>query len=441
MKFFGTDGVRGKYGEFLTNKLAFRIGRFISQYPNNQSNLILIAQDTRESGPLLKEALIEGLLLSGGRYVDLGISTTPSLSYLVHKYQFDYAIMISASHNPYYDNGIKIFDKDGKKLSSDVEELIEAYILKEEDDLPIIKNSSKQVSLDPKLLLDEYLEFLISTVNHDLSKLKVLVDCANGSASYLAPILFNKLNINATFINNEPNGVNINKNCGSTYLDILKEHCKKDEYDLCLAFDGDADRVLFMKNEEVLDGDHMLFLLAKELRKEKKLKEDTIVITQMANFGLRKALKDNHIQYLEVEVGDKYVQAALEEHNLLLGGEQSGHIIFYDYLNTGDGLLTALKVFDAYVNNDYTFNNLLKDLKIYPQTLKNIAVSNKNIILKDEKFKSLIAQEEKRLGDQGRLLIRPSGTEPLIRIMVEAQTHEECLKYSQVFEDYINKNY
>lgn len=441
MKYFGTDGVRGKVGEVLTYEIAYRIGRFIGQYPHGQKNKIIIAQDTRESGDFLKKALIEGITLSGGDYIDLGISTTPSLSYLVHENSFNYAIMISASHNPYYDNGIKIFDKDGKKLAAEIEDLTEEYIKSTEDYLPIQKNKKNLLNHQKDELLNTYLDFLISKVENNLSNLKVLVDCANGSASFLAPQLFNSLGINAEYIHNTPNGVNINHECGSTHLKNLKKLSETNQYDLCFAFDGDADRVLFVKNGEEITGDHMLYLLGKHLRANNKLNEDTIVITQMSNLGLKKALYENDFKYLEVDVGDKYVQAALEKHQFSLGGEQSGHIIFFDYLNTGDGLLTALKVLDTYASNERSLTKLLDGLKIYPQTLVNMNVKDKKAILEDKEFVSLIKKEQTRIGDFGRILIRPSGTEPLIRIMVEAQTEKECREYSAIFENYILDKY
>ncbi|MFA5687415.1 MAG: phosphoglucosamine mutase [Bacilli bacterium] len=441
MKYFGTDGVRGKVGEVLTDEIAYRIGRFIGQYPAGRKSKILISQDTRESGDFLKKALIRGITSSGGQYVDLGISTTPSLSYLVHQNGFDYAIMISASHNPYYDNGIKIFDKKGKKLAAKIENLIEEYIKSEQDYLPIRKENNHLLDHQKDDLINDYLNFLTSKVNHDLSSLNILVDCANGSASFLAPRLFNDLGVKADYIFHTPNGVNINKECGSTYLENLSNYSKNKQYDLCLAFDGDADRVLFMKDGQEINGDHMLYLLGKHLRAKQKLNEDTIVITQMANFGLKKAFHHNNFKYLEVDVGDKYVQAALEKHHLSLGGEQSGHIIFYDYLNTGDGLLTSLKVLDTYVAYGNSFKELLNDLKIYPQTLVNMKVKNKKEILEDDEFISLYKKEQRRLGSSGRILIRPSGTEPLIRIMVEAPTKKECEHYSAIFENYILNKY
>lgn len=440
MKYFGTDGVRGEVGKVLTIEIAYRIGRFIGQYPNGKKK-ILIAQDTRESGDSLKEALIKGITLSGGHYIDLSVSTTPSLSYLANKYGFDYAIMISASHNPYFDNGIKIFANDGKKLSADIEELTEEYIDSEDDYLPKYSNSQTKLDHQKEELIDDYLNFLVSKVEHDLSNLKVLVDCANGSASFLGPRLFNQLGIKAHFIHHTPNGKNINYECGSTHLDNLKILCKSGQYDLGLAFDGDADRVLFVKDGEELTGDHMLFLLGKHLKKKDKLNDDTIVITQMSNFGLRKALSDINFKFLEVGVGDKYVQAALEEYSLSLGGEQSGHIIFSDFLNTGDGLLTALKVLDTYVACGHSFTKLLDGLKIYPQTLVNLRVKDKDVIFKDEEFLSLYKVEQGRLGNRGRILIRPSGTESLVRIMVEARTKAECEKYSAIFEKYITNKY
>jgi len=390
-KYFGTDGVRGRVDEKLTVEMAYRIGRFIGQYPNGKQNRIIISRDTRISGKKLLDALIEGIRLSGGHVYDEGVSTTPSISYIVETKGFDYGIMISASHNPYYDNGIKIFDAKGKKLSSDIEELIEVYMDSPTDHLPKFSGAKLGALIDGSDLREEYVNFLVSKAKFDFANLHILVDCANGSASNIAPQVFKRLGINAEFINNNPNGLNINEKCGSTHLESIIEHSKKGSYDLCFAFDGDADRLLVVKDGEVIDGDMMIYMTAISKLDREKLDNNAVVITVMSNLGLKLALERHNIQYIEVDVGDKYVQAKLEELDLSLGGEQSGHVIFFHDLNTGDGILTAIKMMTLYVGNGYSFDELKKDLAIFPQVLINVKVNDKKAVLGDEGLLALIS--------------------------------------------------
>jgi len=438
-KYFGTDGVRGRVDEKLTVEMAYRIGRYIGQYPNGKRNRIVISRDTRISGKKLLDALIKGILVSGGDVYDEGVSTTPSISYIVEKKGFDYGIMISASHNPYYDNGIKIFDAKGKKLSSDIEELIEEYMDAETDFLPVYADRKAGTLFDGANLHDEYISFLISKAKFDFSNLKVLVDCANGSASNIAPEVFKGLGIKADFVNNQPDGLNINENCGSTHIETLITRSKEDNYDLCFAFDGDADRLLIVKDGQVIDGDMMIYMNAISKLDREKLENNAVVITVMSNLGLKLALERKNIKYIEVDVGDKYVQAKLEELNLSLGGEQSGHVIFYHDLNTGDGILTAIKMMTLYVGNGYSFDELKKDLAIFPQVLLNVKVKDKRAVLNDEGLKKLVAQEQASLGKEGRLLVRPSGTESLVRVMTEARTQKLCDDICNRIKDYIEK--
>ncbi|HOC80526.1 MAG TPA: phosphoglucosamine mutase [Bacilli bacterium] len=438
-KYFGTDGVRGRVDEKLTVEMAYRIGRFIGQYPNGKQNRIIISRDTRISGKKLLDALIEGIRLSGGHVYDEGVSTTPSISYIVETKGFDYGIMISASHNPYYDNGIKIFDAKGKKLSSDIEELIEVYMDSPTDHLPKFSGAKLGALIDGSDLREEYVNFLVSKAKFDFANLHILVDCANGSASNIAPQVFKRLGINAEFINNNPNGLNINEKCGSTHLESIIEHSKKDSYDLCFAFDGDADRLLVVKDGEVIDGDMMIYMTAISKLDREKLDNNAVVITVMSNLGLKLALERHNIQYIEVDVGDKYVQAKLEELDLSLGGEQSGHVIFFHDLNTGDGILTAIKMMTLYVGNGYSFDELKKDLAIFPQVLINVKVNDKKAVLGDEGLLALIEKEKALLGKEGRLLVRPSGTEPLVRVMTEARTLEICNGVCGRIKDHIEK--
>ena len=438
-KYFGTDGVRGRVDEKLTVEMAYRIGRFIGQYPNGKQNRIIISRDTRISGKKLLDALIEGIRLSGGHVYDEGVSTTPSISYIVETKGFDYGIMISASHNPYYDNGIKIFDAKGKKLSSDIEELIEVYMDSPTDHLPKFSGAKLGALIDGSDLREEYVNFLVSKAKFDFANLHILVDCANGSASNIAPQVFKRLGINAEFINNNPNGLNINEKCGSTHLESIIEHSKKGSYDLCFAFDGDADRLLVVKDGEVIDGDMMIYMTAISKLDREKLDNNAVVITVMSNLGLKLALERHNIQYIEVDVGDKYVQAKLEELDLSLGGEQSGHVIFFHDLNTGDGILTAIKMMTLYVGNGYSLDELKKDLAIFPQVLINVKVNDKKAVLGDEGLLALIEKEKALLGKEGRLLVRPSGTEPLVRVMTEARTLEICNGVCGRIKDHIEK--
>ncbi len=425
LHYFGTDGVRGKAGEDLTVGMAYRIGRFIGQYPEGKQNKILISRDTRLSGSDLLEALIEGIVKSGGIVYDEGVSTTPSVSYLIKKCGFDYGIMISASHNPYYDNGIKIFNGEGEKLCDEIEELIEAYMDAKEDDLPI-KEGKKE---DGSALKGIYIDWLVSKASSKCKGLRVIADLANGSSTAVAPILFPKLGLEATFLANEPDGVNINRGCGSTHLDNLLNAFDEGKYDLGFAFDGDADRFMAVcKGKRVIDGDALIFLSALHLRKDGRLHDNKVVITVMSNFGLRKALDEEGIGYDIVTVGDKYVQARLKEKDLSVGGEQSGHVIFLADLNTGDGLLSAIKLLNIFCKDEETFAKL-PNCKVYPQKLSNVRVSSRQKmeeILASDAVKGEIAKQEKRLGDSGRILVRCSGTEPLIRVMAEALDKAEC---------------
>lgn len=432
-KYFGTDGVRGFANEVLTTDIAYRIGRFIGNYPQGHKNKIVIGRDTRISGDMLDAALIAGLTRSGAIVYELGITTTPSISYLVEKEGFDFGIMISASHNPYYDNGIKIFGPNGEKLSSEIELLIEKYIDRLLDDLPSYKNKDIGRVIASEDLIYKYLGFLKRSAK-DLSSLNVLVDCAHGSASVVARRLFSDLlDINVEYINETFNGIDINHRCGSTHIDQLVQEIKKDEYDLGIAFDGDADRLIVVSpTGKIIDGDHLMYLSALNFKKHGTLKDNTIVLTTMSNLGLKIALKKENIKFIEVDVGDKNVQACLKNKGLTLGGEQSGHIIYYDDLNTGDGLLSAIKVMNILVEENKTLDELVKDLHVLPQLLKNEVVVNKTAVMESEELKAIVEEVQNELGENGRILVRPSGTEQLIRVMVEAETKQLC-------ELYVNK--
>ena len=426
-KYFGTDGVRGLANQELTTRIAYRIGRFIGQYPNGKKNRILIARDTRLSGEMLLASLVSGILASGSDVYDEGVSTTPSVSYLVREHQFDYGIMISASHNPFYDNGIKIFSSNGEKLSHDIELAIEEYIDRLLDDLPTDSNHIGRW-YQGQDLLNDYQRFLMGKVPCDLSSLRIIVDGANGSAAKVVPDLFSKLGLNAEYIHIVPNGRNINEQCGSTHLGSLMEAIQRKEYDIGLAFDGDADRLMVVSPDgSLVDGDALIYICACYLKEKDLLKDNKIVMTVMSNLGLKKALDAKGIQYEITTVGDKYVQAKLKELHLSLGGEQSGHIIFLDDLNTGDGILTAIKVMTIMHETKKSLKELLEGLTIYPQKLRNVVVRNKDYVLEHNGLKQLIKDLEATvLKGNGRILLRASGTESLIRVMCEAETYEIC---------------
>lgn len=437
-KYFGTDGVRGLANQELTTRIAYRIGRFIGQYPNGKKNRIIIARDTRLSGEMLLASLVSGITASGSDVYDEGVSTTPSISYLVKERQFDYGIMISASHNPFYDNGIKIFSSEGEKLSNDIELLIEDYIDRIQDDLPVDSNRIGRW-FHGKDLLNDYQRFLMSKITEDLSSLRILVDGANGSASKVVPDLFSKIGLNAEYIHIVPNGRNINEQCGSTHLTSLMETIQRKEYDIGLAFDGDADRLMVVSPDgSLVDGDAIIYLCACYLKDKGLLKDNKVVITVMSNLGLKKALDAKGINYEITTVGDKYVQAKMKELHLSLGGEQSGHIIFLDDLNTGDGILTAIKVMCIMKNTGKSLKELLEGLTIYPQKLRNVVVRNKEYVLQHAGLKKLVEDLEKNvLKGNGRILLRASGTESLVRVMCEAETNEICEKICNELVSYI----
>ncbi|MCI1244513.1 MAG: phosphoglucosamine mutase [Bacilli bacterium] len=427
LKHFGTDGVRGVALITLTVKMAYRIGRSLGRMAFLDQKPVLVCEDTRLSGETLKGALIDGLLKSGAVVYDSAVSTTPSVSYLVKAKRFAYGVMISASHNPYGDNGIKVFNGEGEKLADDREGIIEEYMDREADDLPLAPG--RLVSGDG--LKEEYLAWLASKAQGGYGKARVLVDCANGSASALAPRLYEKLGVDAFFINAAPNGRNINDDCGSTHLEGLRKAYLEKGCDLGFAFDGDGDRFMaFGPGGRLIDGDALVFLGALYLREKKALKNDTVVITVMSNFGLRKALEEEGIAYKTVAVGDKNVQQALKKDGLSLGGEQSGHVIFLDDLNTGDGLLSSLKLLDIFVHEPALYRKIA-EFAVYPQILKNVPFATREALEKaanDPALRDFVARQEASLKGQGRVLVRPSGTEPLLRVMAEASDEGKCAK-------------
>ena len=439
-KYFGTDGARGVAGKQITGALAYRIGRYIGQTVNGQKRKILIASDTRISGKLLGDAVGVGVVSSGSDVYNIGVSTTPSVSYLVRKHGFDYGVMISASHNPYYDNGIKVFNAQGEKLEAEVEDKIEEYIDSPTDSLPLMTNENIGRHMPCDELIDEYIDFLVSRADPKVKNLKVFIDCSNGSASEIAPRVLKKLGVNFEVVANSPDGLNINDRCGSTHIEHDSEKVKNGKFDAGFAFDGDADRCLALTKEgEIIDGDQLIYLNALNLRKNGKLSGNTVVITVMSNLGLKKALAEEGLNFHETTVGDKYVQMDMKENHLSIGGEQSGHIIFLDDLNTGDGVLTMIHTLNVIATEGKDLKELVAKLKIYPQSLKNVMVTNKEAVLSNAGFKAKIKELEDSLQGNGRILVRASGTEPKIRVMCEAPTQEECDKITSVLSAYVEE--
>ena len=437
-KYFGTDGARGVAGSQISGLMAYKIGRYIGQYPSGHKNKILIARDTRISGKLLADAVGVGAVLSGSDVYDIGVSTTPSVSYLVRKHGFDYGVMISASHNPYYDNGIKVFNAQGEKLEAEIEDKIEEYIDNPNDDLPVMTNDGIGRHMPCDELVPEYIDFLVSKADPRVKNLKVYIDCSNGSSSEIAPKVLEKLGVKYTVVSNKPNGLNINDRCGSTKIENNSEPVKNGDYDIAFAFDGDADRCLAMTHEGVVvDGDQLIYMNAINMRKNGKLSGNTVVMTVMSNLGLKKALETEGLNYHETAVGDKYVQMDMKANHLSIGGEQSGHIIFLDDLNTGDGILTMIHTLNVVASEGKTLKELIAKLKIYPQSLKNVVVTNKEAVLTNEGFKAKVKELEESLHGNGRILVRPSGTEPKIRVMCEAPTQEQCDEITSLLASYV----
>ena len=440
-KYFGTDGIRGRANETLTTETAYKVGRFLGDYcKKNGNGKVCIGKDTRESSTLFESTIASGLVDSGCDAYLIGYCSTPCLAYVSEHDRFDLGVMISASHNPYYDNGIKVFSNNGMKISEELELKVEEYIddptgipLASKDKLGFIKDYNKEG-------LQQYMKWIERIYPLRLDNFHVVIDCANGSNSYIAYQVLTDLKCNVDVINNKPDGMNINRECGSTHLEHLQRTVKSGNYDFGFAFDGDADRVLFVdKNGEVVDGDMMMCILACYLNEHDRLKDHTLVTTVMSNIGLYKVLKSKNINILTTAVGDKNVLDEMIKGSYSVGGEQSGHLILLDDSRFGDGLKTALALMNAIFYFKKPLEELKKEITIYPQLLENITVKDKKIVLDDQEINNCIKEIEKVLGDDGRILVRPSGTEPLIRVMVEAKTKEICKEYVSKVIDLIKK--
>lgn len=430
-KYFGTDGFRGEANVNLTVEHAFKVGRFLGwYYGRNHKARVVIGKDTRRSSYMFEYSLVAGLTASGADAYLLHVTTTPSVSYVVRTEEFDCGIMISASHNPFYDNGIKIINGQGHKIEAEVEEQIEAYIDGEKGELPLATKEDIGRTVDYAAGRNRYVGYLISLATRSFKNMRVGLDCSNGSAHAIAKSVFDALGAKTYVINNEPDGTNINTNCGSTHIGILQDFVKEKGLDIGFAYDGDADRCIAVdENGNVVDGDLVLYICGKYLKEQGRLNNDTIVTTIMSNLGLYKACDKVGIKYEKTAVGDKYVYENMVQNNHCLGGEQSGHIIFSKHATTGDGILTSLMLMEVVLEKKTSLGTLAGEVKIYPQLLQNVRVRDKKEARENAAVQAAVKQVGDELGDDGRILVRESGTEPLLRVMVEAATDELCKKY------------
>lgn len=430
-KYFGTDGFRGEANVKLTVEHAFKVGRFLGYYFGKEHKAkIIIGKDTRRSSYMFEYALAAGLTASGADAYLLHVTTTPSVSYVVRTEEFDCGIMISASHNPFYDNGIKIINAMGHKMSADVEQLIEEYIDGKTEELPLATRENIGRTVDYAMGRNRYIGHLISTATRSFKDKKVGLDCSNGSASAIAKSVFDALGAKTYVINAEPDGTNINMNCGSTHIEVLQKFVIEKGLDVGFAYDGDADRCIAIDDEgHIVDGDLIMYVCGKYMHENGKLNNDTVVTTVMSNFGLYLALDKAGIRYEKTAVGDKYVYENMMKNGHSIGGEQSGHIIFSQLATTGDGILTSLKIMEVMLEKKTRLSELIKPVTIYPQLLVNVKVQDKTAAEQDEDVQAAVKAVEEALGNTGRILVRESGTEPVLRVMVEAETDEICHKY------------
>ena len=430
-KYFGTDGFRGEANVDLTVEHAFKVGRFLGWYfGKDHKAQIVIGKDTRRSSYMFEYSLVAGLTASGADVYLLHVTTTPSVSYVVRTENFDCGIMISASHNPFYDNGIKIIDGNGQKMDANVEQMIENYFDDGVPEIPFALKENIGRTVDFSAGRNRYIGYLISIPTRSFKNFRVGLDCANGSASAIAKSVFDALGAKTYVINNQPDGTNINTNCGSTHIEVLQKFVKEKHLDVGFAYDGDADRCIAVDHlGNVINGDLIMYICGKYMMEQGKLNNNTIVTTVMSNFGLYKALDRAGIRYEKTKVGDKYVCENMMENGHSIGGEQSGNIIFSKHATTGDGILTSLKLMEVMVEKKLPLNILASEVTIYPQILKNVRVSNKAVAQNNHAVKEAIKEVEEALGNDGRILVRASGTEPLLRVMVEAETQELCKKY------------
>ncbi len=438
-KYFGTDGFRGEANNVLTVEHAYKVGRFLGWYYGAKTGhkcRVVIGKDTRRSSYMFEYSLVAGLTASGADACLLHVTTTPSVSYVVRTEDFDCGIMISASHNPYYDNGIKVLNGRGEKLEDFVTEQIEDYIDGKSGEIPLAVKEQIGRASDYSQGRNRYIGYLISLAVRSFKNKKVGLDCANGSAFSIAKSVFDALGAKTYVINNEPDGTNINRDCGSTHIEVLQKFVVDNGLDVGFAYDGDADRCIAVdENGRVVDGDLILYTCGLYMKERGILDTNTVVTTVMSNIGLYKAFDIAGIRYEKTDVGDRFVYENMVNNGHRLGGEQSGHIIFSKYASTGDGILTSLKLMEVMLEKKEPLGKLISPVEIYPQLLKNIRVKDKPAARADQDVQAAVAKVEKALGNDGRILVRESGTEPVIRVMVEARTKELCETYvSQVID-------
>jgi len=446
-KYFGTDGFRGEANVTLTVDHAFKVGRFLGwYYGKNHENgkaKIVIGKDTRRSSYMFEYSLVAGLTASGADAYLLHVTTTPSVSYVARTEDFDCGIMISASHNPFYDNGIKLINAAGEKMKEDVIAEIEKYLDGELGEIPYATRENIGCTVDYTAGRNRYMGYLMSLAIYSFKGIRVGLDASNGSAWTLAKAVFDALGAKTYVINAAPDGTNINANCGSTHIEGLQDLVRREHLDVGFAFDGDADRCLCVDEKgEVITGDHILYIYGCYMKDRDKLVGNKVVTTVMSNFGLYKAFDAVGIEYEKTKVGDKYVYECMSENGYRIGGEQSGHIIFSKYATTGDGIITAFKMMEVMLAKKKTLSELAAPLVIYPQVLKNIRVTDKTQAQDDADVKAAVEAVANALGADGRILVRESGTEPVVRVMVEAGSTQECEKYvDQVIDVIKSKGY
>lgn len=453
-KYFGTDGFRGEANGELTSMHAYKVGRFLGWYYSsllsgcNKANYrpkIVIGKDTRRSSYMLEYSLVAGITASGADAYMLHVTTTPSVSYVTRQDEFDCGIMITASHNPFYDNGIKVINRYGEKLDDTTTALIEAYIdgdLKKlgvnGTDLPLARREKIGCIVDYVSGRNRYVGYLISLASHSYKNLKIGIDCANGASWMIARAVFGALGAQTVVIGAEPNGINVNSDCGSTKIEKLCQLVKEQHLDVGFAFDGDADRCIAVDEKgNVIDGDVMMYILAKRLKSREMLNGNTVVATVMSNSGFVASLDDAGIKCAQTKVGDRFVYEYMQENDYSLGGEQSGHIILKKYATTGDGLLTAIMIAEEMCDMKSSLGKLAEPVKLYPQYTKNIRVKDKDVVLNDAEVLGAKALVEEEINGKGRVLLRKSGTEPVIRVMVECESEKNCVEYAQNIADVI----
>ncbi len=438
-KYFGTDGFRGEANRDLTVLHAFKIGRYLGyHYGKEHKCRIVIGKDTRRSSYMFEYALAAGLTASGADAYLLHVTTTPSVAYVTRTDGFDCGIMISASHNPYYDNGIKLINSRGEKMSESIISDIEAYLDGETAELPLATGEAIGRTVDYAEGRNRYTGYIISLARNSYKNLKIGIDSSNGSTWMLAKSIFDTLGAETFVIGNQPNGLNINRDCGSTHIEALKKLVVENSLDIGFAFDGDADRCIAVDCDgNILTGDHILYFCGKYLKGRDMLAKDTVVSTVMSNMGLYRALEREGMVSVQTDVGDKYVYEAMASGGYTLGGEESGHIIFSKYASTGDGLITAIKIMDVLIDSKLPSSRLSDGMTVYPQRTVNIRVADKMAVLSDSDVLQAKADAEKILADKGRVLLRKSGTEPVIRVMCEAEDKELCEKAVRLVADKI----